>query len=66
MIGFWGALYYTRLTNSFSKIVENLEAAVTLYFMNYNFCRPHPHFKTTPAIAADIIRDIAKMLESSK
>jgi IS1 family transposase len=32
---------FTRLTNAFSKKVENLEHAVALHFMHYNFCRPH-------------------------
>lgn len=32
---------FTRLTNAFSKKVENLEYAVALHFMYYNFARPH-------------------------
>ena len=41
---------FTRLTNAFSKKVENLEAAVALHFMHYNFCRPHQSLKgLTPA-----------------
>jgi IS1 family transposase len=32
---------FTRLTNGFSKKVENLEAAISLHFVHYNFCRPH-------------------------
>ena len=32
---------FTRLTNAFSKKIENLEHAVALHFMHYNFCRPH-------------------------
>jgi hypothetical protein len=32
---------FTRLTNAFSKKVENLEASVALHFMSYNFCRIH-------------------------
>ncbi len=32
---------FTRLTNGFSKKVENLECAIALHFMYYNFCRPH-------------------------
>jgi hypothetical protein len=31
----------TRLTNAFSKKVENLAAAVSLHFLHYNFARPH-------------------------
>lgn len=45
---------FTRLTNAFSKKVENLEAAVALHFMYYNFCRVHNTLKTTPAIAAGV------------
>jgi IS1 family transposase len=49
---------FTRLTNAFSKKVENLAAAVSLHFMHYNYCRPHktlsaPHApRVTPAMAA--------------
>jgi len=32
---------FTRLTNAFSKKLENLAAAVSLHFFHYNFCRPH-------------------------
>jgi IS1 family transposase len=45
---------YTRLTNAFSKKVENLAAAVALHFMHYNFCRVHKTLGTTPAVAAGI------------
>lgn len=41
---------FTRLTNAFSKKVENLEHAVALHFMHYNYCRPHSSLKgLTPA-----------------
>ncbi len=36
-----GMRRYTRLTNAFSKKVENLVWAVSLHFMHYNFARPH-------------------------
>lgn len=36
-----GCRRYTRLTNAFSKKLENHEAAISLYFMFYNYCRPH-------------------------
>jgi IS1 family transposase len=51
-----GMRRYTRLTNAFSKKVENLGAAVALHFMFYNFARPHSSLgsKTTPAMAAGI------------
>jgi hypothetical protein len=45
---------YTRLTNAFSKKVENLAAAVALHFMHYNFCRKHQTLGKTPAMAAGI------------
>jgi IS1 family transposase len=45
---------YTRLTNAFSKKVENLAAAVSLHFMHYNFCRVHKTLGTTPAVAAGL------------
>jgi transposase-like protein/IS1 family transposase len=45
---------FTRLTNAFSKKLTHLQAAVTLHFAYYNFCRVHSSIKTTPAIAAGI------------
>jgi IS1 family transposase len=45
---------FTRLTNAFSKKVENLAAAVSLHFMYYNFCRVHKTLGTTPAVAAGV------------
>jgi hypothetical protein len=47
---------FTRLTNAFSKKVENLAAAVSLHFMHYNFARPHKTLgsRTTPAMAAGV------------
>ena len=48
----------TRLTNAFSKKIENLEYAIALHFMYYNFCRPHTtlnlkrNLGITPAMAA--------------
>lgn len=45
---------FTRLTNAFSKKVENHAAAVALYFMWYNFGRVHQTLKTSPAIAAGV------------
>jgi len=48
---------FTRLTNGFSKKFENLEAAVALHFMHYNFARPHGSLGgRTPAMAAGISR----------
>jgi hypothetical protein len=45
---------FTRLTNGFSKKVENLEHAVAIHFMHYNFCRVHQTLRVTPAMAAGI------------
>jgi hypothetical protein len=45
---------FKRLTNGFSKKVENLRAAVALHFYQYNFLRVHSTIGTTPAIAAGI------------
>jgi IS1 family transposase len=46
---------FTRLTNAFSKKVENLAAAVSLHFMHYNFCRPHKTLNgASPAMAAGL------------
>jgi hypothetical protein len=44
----------TRLTNAFSKKVENLEHAVALHFMHYNFCRVHSSLRVTPAMEAGV------------
>lgn len=45
---------FTRLTNGFSKKIENHIAAVALYFMYYNFCRIHQTLRVTPAMEAGI------------
>jgi len=45
---------FTRLTNAFSKKVENLGYAVALHFMHYNFCRIHQTLRVTPAMEAGI------------
>ncbi len=45
---------FTRLTNAFSKKVENHEHMVALYFMFYNFCRIHQTLRVTPAMEASI------------
>jgi hypothetical protein len=42
----------TRLTNAFSKKVENLRAAVALHFAHYNFVRVHRSLRITPAMEA--------------
>jgi hypothetical protein len=45
---------FTRLTNGFSKKLENHVAAIALYVAHYNFCRVHETLRTTPAIALGI------------
>ena len=56
-----GMRRFTRLTNGFSKKVENLAHAVSLHYMHYNFARPHQTltkanhgYPTTPAMAAGV------------
>jgi IS1 family transposase len=43
---------FTRLTNAFSKKVENLSHMLALYFMFYNFARVHQTLRVTPAMEA--------------
>lgn len=63
---------FTRLTNAFSKKVENLEHAVALHFMFYNYCRVHQTLKETPAMAAGLadhtwsIEELVGILEKAK
>ena len=45
---------FTRLTNAFSKKVENHAAAIALYFMFYNFGRVHQTLRVTPAMEAGV------------
>jgi hypothetical protein len=45
---------FTRLTNGFSKKVENHVHAVSLHMMFYNFCRIHKTLRITPAMAARV------------
>jgi len=60
---------FTRLTNAFSKKVQNLGHAVALHFMYYNFCRRHQTLGMTPAMAAGLtdhewsVREIVALLE---
>jgi len=44
----------TRLTNAFSKKLENHALSVALHYMNYNFCRIHKTLRVTPAMAAGV------------
>ena len=69
-----GMRRFTRLTNGFSKKVENPAHAVSLHYMHYNFARPHKTltkaaggYPTTPAMAAGVadhvwtLTDIARL-----
>jgi IS1 family transposase len=68
-----GMRRFTRLTNGFSKKVENLAHAVSLHFLHYNFARPHASLKDpyprTPAMAAGVadhvwtLEEIAALLD---
>lgn len=64
-----GMRRFTRLTNGFSKKVENLAHAVSLHYMHYNFARIHQTLRATPAQAAGVadhrwtLREIAALLD---
>jgi IS1 family transposase len=45
---------FTRLTNAYSKKLKHLQAAVTLYFAWYNYCRVHSSLRVTPAMEAGL------------
>jgi len=49
-----GLRRFTRLTNGFSKKIENHEYALAIYFMHYNFVRIHSSLRVSPAMAAGI------------
>jgi IS1 family transposase len=65
-----GMRRFTRLTNGFSKKIENLECAVALHFMHYNFGRIHKSLRVTPAMEAGLsdhvwsLEEIASLGES--
>ena len=45
---------FTRLTNAFSKKIDNHAHAIALHFMHYNFCRVHQTLRVTPAMEAPL------------
>ena len=49
---------FTRLTNGFSKKIENHMHAVALHFMFYNFCKIHKTLRVTPAMEAGISQTV--------
>ena len=63
---------FTRLTNAFSKKVENHEHMLALFFCYYNFCRIHQTLRCTPAMAAKVstrvweLSDIVALLDSTE
>ncbi len=63
---------FTRLTNGFSKKLDNHMHALALYFVFYNFCRIHKTLSVSPAMAANItdklwtLEDIAEWIENAK
>jgi hypothetical protein len=65
-----GMRRFTRLTNGFSKKIENHAAAVALHMMYYNFGRKHQTLGTAPAVQAGIadhiwsIEEIIALLDS--
>jgi IS1 family transposase len=67
-----GMRRFTRLTNAFSKKVENHAAAVALHFAYYNLCRVHKTLGTTPAVAAGVadhvwtLGDLIGLLEQAE
>lgn len=63
-----GSRRLTRLTNGFSKKLDNHVAAIALYVAHYNFCRTHEALKTTPAKAigvADRAWTIAQLVDAA-
>lgn len=61
---------FTRLTNAFSKKVENHAYHIALHYMHYNFCRIHQTLRVTPAMEAGLtdhvwmVEEIAALLDS--
>src|SRR6185369_4110636 len=67
-----GMRRFTRLTNAFSRKLENHMHAVSFYFMVYNFVKIHSSIKTTPAMEAGVtdflwsMEDIVLMAETAR
>ena len=58
-----GIRRFTRLTNAFSKKVENHAAAVALWFAYYNFCRVHQTLRVTPVMEAKLADHVWEISE---
>ena len=54
---------FTRLTNGFSKKIENHSAAVAIHIMHYNFARIHKTLRITPAMAAGVSNHVWELDE---
>lgn len=52
---------FTRLTNGFSKKIDNHIHMLSLYFVHYNFCRIHKTLKVTPAMEAGLTKELHSM-----
>jgi hypothetical protein len=67
-----GMRRFTRLTNGFSKKLEQHENALALYFMNYNFVRIHQTLRVSPAMAAGVtdklwsLDDVVVLIEADE
>src|SRR2546425_9329874 len=63
---------FTRLTNAFSKKLENHAAAIALHYMHYNFCKIHMSLRITRAMAAGVTdrlwntEDVVRLLEAKE
>ncbi len=70
---------YTRLTHAFSKKAENHAHAASLFFLYYNYCRPHQTLtkaaggtKTTPAMASGLtdkvwtVKDVIALMDPAR
>jgi IS1 family transposase len=58
-----GMRRFTRLTNAFSKKLENHAHALAVYFMHYNFVRIHQTLRVTPAMAAGVTKQLWEMAD---
>lgn len=54
---------FTRLTNGFSKKVENHTAMIAIFYLHYNFCRIHQTLRVTPAMAAGVSDHVWELSE---